>query len=381
MKTKLLTLLLFVLISNLMQSQTNITDYVSGVVGAKSLTVEGNIMYVLGSENIYSIDTTIDTPVPTVIYTVPSDFFLVNFTINGNLIYLVLENYIQVSDTFLGGKIVALDLNNLANPVEDIYTTSEYISAITNDGSTLYIIAETLTNPPNFEPFISHLDEIDSSISNPTAQLVVNNVTDTSVVTGITFDNGDIYLASSDDNEILKIDVNQSNPTVDVLTDFTYSRGIFKSGNDLYLSYGSLITKIDITDPSAGSTAIAINTTYQDTNPNDGTQFFANFRDVILVGNKIYATLAEQGKVVQAIDATLSTNQFNGVDISIYNDKNNIYVNGLNTQKETQIFNISGQLLINKTVSPNSNLIDISSLSSGIYIMTIDNQKTYKFVK
>ncbi|WP_081669565.1 T9SS type A sorting domain-containing protein [Winogradskyella psychrotolerans] len=381
MKTKLLTLLLFVLISTTMQSQTNTTDYVSGVIGAKSLTINGTDMYVLGSENIYSIDTTLNNPVPTVIYTVPNDFFLVNFTINGNLIYIALENYVQATDAFLGGKIVALDVNNLSNPVEDIYTTGEYISAITNDGSTLYITAETLTNPPSFDPFITHLDEIDSSISNPTAQLVVNNVTDTSVVTGITFDNGDIYLASSDDNEILKIDVYQSNPTVDLLTDFTFSRGLFKSGNELYLSYGSLITKIDITDPSAGSTAIAVNATYQDTNPNDGTQFFANFRDVILVGNKVYATLANQNKVVQAIDATLSTNEFDVVDMSIYNDKNNIYVNGLNRLKETQIFNVSGQLLMNKTVSPNSNSIDISTLSSGIYVMTVDNQKTFKFIK
>jgi hypothetical protein len=306
---------------------------------------------------------------------------LVNFTINGNLIYIILEIYIQATDTFLGGKIVALDVNNLSNPVQDIYTSSEYISAIANDGSTLYITAETLTNPPNFDPFITHLDEIDSSISNPTAQLVVNNVTDTSVVTGITFDNGDIYLASSDANEILKIDVNQSNPTVDLLTDFTFSRGLFKSGNELYLSYGSLITKIDITDPSAGSTAIAVNATYQDTNPNDGTQFFANFRDVILVGNKVYATLANQNKVVQAIDVTLSTNEFNVLETSIYNNKNYVYINGLTTPKDTQIFNVSGQLLMNKTVSPNSNSIDISTLSSGIYVMTVDNQKTFKFIK
>ena len=381
MKTKLLTLLLFALISNTMQSQTNTTDYVSGVIGAKSLTINGTTMYALGAENIYSIDTTLNNPVPTVIYTVPPDFFLVNFTINGNLIYIILENYIQATDTFLGGKIVALDVNNLSNPVQDIYTSSEYISAIANDGSTLYITAETLTNPPNFDPFITHLDEIDSSISNPTAQLVVNNVTDTSVVTGITFDNGDIYLASSDANEILKIDVNQSNPTVDLLTDFTFSRGIFKSGNELYLSYGSLITKIDITNPSAGSTAIAVNATYQDTNPNDGTQFFANFRDVILVGNKVYATLANQNKVVQAIDVTLSTNEFNVLETSIYNNKNYLYINGLTTPKDTQIFNVSGQLLINKTVSPNSNSVDISTLSNGIYMVTIDNQKTFKFVK
>ena len=381
MKTNLLTFFLFIIISNSIESQTDTTDYVSGIVDANFLTMNGTNMYVLGSENIYSIDTTLSNPTPTIIYTVPNDFFLVNFTINGNLIYIALENYIQASDTFLGGKIISLDLNNVSNPTQDIYTTGEYISSITNNGSTIYITAETLLNAPSFEPFITHLDEIDANISNPTAQVIANNVTNTSVVTSITFDNDIVYISSSDDEEILKVDVNQSSPTVDVLTNSTFSRGIFKSGNELYMTYGSLIRKIDVTNPSAGSTSVAVNTTYQDTNPNDGSLFYANFRDVVLVGNKVYATLANQGKVVEAIDMTLSTNEFNLTNINIYNNENNIYVNGLNNVKDINIFSISGQLLVNKKLSSNNNSIDISALSSGIYLLNIGNEKTFKFVK
>ena len=381
MKTNLLTFFLFIIISNSIESQTDTTDYVSGIVDANFLTMNGTNMYVLGSENIYSIDTTLSNPTPTIIYTVPNDFFLVNFTINGNLIYIALENYIQATDTFLGGKIISLDLNNVSNPTQDIYTTGEYISSITNNGSTIYITAETLLNAPSFEPFITHLDEIDANISNPTAQVIANNVTNTSVVTSITFDNDIVYISSSDDEEILKIDVNQSSPTVDVLTNSTFSRGIFKSGNELYMTYGSLIRKIDVTNPSAGSTSVAVNTTYQDTNPNDGSLFYANFRDVVLVGNKVYATLANQGKVVEAIDMTLSTNEFNLTNINIYNNENNIYVNGLNNVKDINIFSISGQLLVNKKLSSNNNSIDISTLASGIYLLNIGNEKTFKFVK
>ena len=381
MKTNLLTFFLFIIISNSIESQTDTTDYVSGIVDANFLTMNGTNMYVLGSENIYSIDTTLSNPTPTIIYTVPNDFFLVNFTINGNLIYIALENYIQATDTFLGGKIISLDLNNVSNPTQDIYTTGEYISSITNNGSTIYITAETLLNAPSFEPFITHLDEIDANISNPTAQVIANNVTNTSVVTSITFDNDIVYISSSDDEEILKVDVNQSSPTVDVLTNSTFSRGIFKSGNELYMTYGSLIRKIDVTNPSAGSTSVAVNTTYQDTNPNDGSLFYANFRDVVLVGNKVYATLANQGKVVEAIDMTLSTNEFNLTNINIYNNENNIYVNGLNNVKDINIFSISGQLLVNKKLSSNNNSIDISTLASGIYLLNIGNENTFKFVK
>lgn len=381
MKTKLLTLLILVFISNTIQSQTNTTDYVSGMSDANFLAMNGTDMYVLGSENIYRIDTTLSNPTSTVIHTVPTNFYLVNFTINGNIMYIALENYIEATDTFIGGKVMSIDLNNLTDPAQDVYATDEYISSITNNGSTIYITAETLVNPPSFEPFITHLYEINASISNPTAEVVVNNVNNTSVVTGITFDNDIVYISSSDDNEILKIDVNQSNPTVDVVTNNTFSRGIFKFGNELYLTYGSLISKIDVTNPSAGSTAVAVNTTYQDTNPNDGSLFFANFRDVVLVGNKVYATLANQGKVVQAIDMSLSTNEYNLANITIRNTKNYIYVNGLNNAKDTNIFSISGQLLVNKKLSSNNNSIDISTLSSGIYLLNIDNEKTFKFLK
>ncbi|WP_366187104.1 T9SS type A sorting domain-containing protein [Flavobacterium ovatum] len=382
MKTKLLTFLLFLLISNAAQSQTNTTDYVSGVLGATFLTMNGTDMYVLGSENIYRIDTTINNPTPTTIYTVPNDFYLVNFTLNGNLFYIALENYIQSTDTFLGGKIISLDLNNLSSPAQDIYTTGEYISSITNNGSTIYITAETLLNPPSFEPFITHLDKIDASIPNPTAQVIVNNVTNTSVVKGNIIDNNIIYLSSIDDQKILTIDVSQNNPSVNTLVSSRFSRGLFKSGNDLYMSNGSLITKIDLTNPTVGSTDIAVNSTYQDTN--NGSLFFANFRDVILVGNKIYATLQNQGRVVQAIDMTLSTNDFNNQlsNVFVYNKKNELYINGLNNQNHNiEIYTISGQKIVSKSISPTNNTIDINSLSTGIYILKIDNQFIQKIIK
>lgn len=383
MKTKLLSLLLFVLLSNTIKSQTSSTDYISGVVDATYLTMNGTDMYVLGSTNIYKIDTTISNPTPTIVYTVQSDFFLVNFTINGNLLYVVLENYIVATDTFIGGKIISLDLNNLSSPEQDIYTTGEYISSITNNGSTIYITAETPTNPPNFEPFTTHLDEIDASNPNPTAQVIASNVTNTSVIRDNIFDNNIIYLSSSDDEQILTIDVSQSNPTVNVLfSNSTFSRGIFKSNNELYISNGNLINKFDITNPSAGSTAIVVNDTYQDTN--NGNPFFANFRDVVLVGNTVYATLQNQGRVVQAIDNTLSVNEFNNQlsNLFVYSNKNKVFINGLNNRKyNVKIYNLTGSEILAKNIDQNENSIDIGLLSNGIYILNIDNKQTFKFVK
>lgn len=383
MKTKLLSLLLFVLLSSTIKSQTSTTDYVAGVVDATYLTMNGTDMYVLGSTNIYKIDTTVSNPTPTIIYTTQSDFFLVNFTTNGSLLYVVLENYIVATDTFVGGKIISLDLNNLSNPTQDIYTTGEYISSITNNGTTVYITAETPTNPPNFEPFTTHLDEIDASSPNPTAQVIVNNVTNTSVIRGSVFDNNTIYFSSSDDEQILTIDVSQSNPTVGILlNNSAFSRGIFKSNNELYISNGNSINKLDVTNPSAGLTVIAVNDTYQDTN--DGNTFFANFRDVALVGNTVYATLQNQGRVVQAIDMTLSTNNIEVInDFSIYPNptKGLIEIQSSIAVKNVSIYNSTGRLIRQF----NTSRIDISNLETGLYLVEIKTIKdeiiTKKLIK
>ncbi len=381
MKTKLLSLLLFVLIANAVRSQTSTTDYVSGVVDATYLTMNGTDMYVLGSTDIYKIDTTVSNPSPTSIYTTESDFFLVNFTINGNLLYVVLENYAVATDTFLGGKIIALDLSNLSNPEQDIYTTEEYISSITNNGATIYITAETPTNPPSFDPFITHLDEIDASNSTPTAQEIVSNLTNDSVVRGSVFDNNTIYVSSSSDGEILTIDVSQSNPTVNVLYSNTiFPRGIFKSSNDLYISDGSSIDKFDITNPSEGSTAIAINDTYT----NNGSSSYENFSDIVLVGNTVYATLQNQGRVVQAVDMTLATNKFTNQssNVSIYNNKNQVFVYGLTNEKHNvKIYSLTGSEILGKNMNSNDNTIDIDQLSNGVYLLNIDQKQSFKFIK
>ncbi|WP_026976419.1 T9SS type A sorting domain-containing protein [Flavobacterium tegetincola] len=384
MKIKLLSLFFVLLLSNTIYSQTNTTDYASGLTDATYLKMNGTDMYVLGSQNIYKIDTAASNPTPTVIYTVPSGFSLVHFTINANLLYVALENYIAATETFLGGKIIAVDVNNLSNPAQDIYTTSEYISSVTNVGATLYITAETLLNPPSFEPFMTHLDVIDASVASPTAQTLVTNVTNTSVIGGSVYDNAIVYLSSQDDDEILSINVSQAVPTVTTFQTFSFSRGLFKLNNELYMSNGSLIKKIDVTNPSAGSNSVAVNAAYQDTNPNDGSLFFANFRDVVVVGNTIYATLKNQGKVVQAVDTTLDTKDFNNQlsEISLYNNQNQVSVNGLTDESyNVRIYSLTGAEMIEQNISPDENSIDISQLSNGMYLLTIDDQQTYKFAK
>lgn len=382
MKTKLLTLLLSIVIVINSYSQTEITDYVSGLSDPTYISMSGSDMYVLGSQNLYVIDTASASPSPNIIYTAPTDFFLVNFTINGNLIYMAQENYVESTDTFLGGRIVSIDLSNISNPATEIYNTNEYISSLTNNGTTIYFSAETLINPPNFDPFFTHIDMIDSSLPNPTAENIVPNASDNSVYEDMIFDDNILFISSQDDTAIHNVDVTQNNPTVnDEATNLSFNRGIFKLGDELYISDGNLINKIEIGNPSASLIPVAINTTYEDTN--NGNPFYANFRDVLLIGNTMYMTLLNQGKIVQALDTTLSINEFDSElqQISIYNNENNIYVNGFNNILNIKIYSISGQEIMTKKLTLNNNLIDISSLSNGIYLLNIENKKTLKFIK
>ncbi|MGJ8594077.1 MAG: T9SS type A sorting domain-containing protein [Aquaticitalea sp.] len=383
MKTKLLSLLLIIVTAYSATSQTEIEDYASGMVEPNYLAMSGTDMYVLGATDIYRIDTTSNTPTPVSIYTVPADYYLVNFTINGNLIYIALENYIEASDTFLGGRIVSFDLNNPAQPTVELFSTPEYISSLTNDGSTIYFASETLVNPPSFEPFITHLDMIDASLPNPTAQTIVNDLNDTSVIAGMFYDDNEVFMSSSDDNSIFAIDIfDINNPVVVEIENLNYNRGIFKSGDDLYLANGSLINKLNLDDNTSNDlTPVAVNSTYEDVN--NGTTFFANFRDVVLIGNTVYMTLRNQGLIVRAVDATLTVNEFESplANVAVYNDANTIYIKGLSATNNAHIYSLNGQSLMHKELSSNNNAMDISQLSSGIYILNIDNQKTFKFVK
>lgn len=84
----------------------------------------------------------------------------------------------------------------------------------------------------------------------------------------------------------------------------------------MYVTNAHEIEKIDVNNPAATLDFIGSQTTYQDTF--NGTPYYANFRDVVLIGNKLYMTLEEQGRIVTIIDTTLGTPNFSGQTLKMY---------------------------------------------------------------
>jgi hypothetical protein len=284
------------------------------------------------------------------------------------------ENYILSTETWLGGRIVSLDLNNPSDPVQVIFSNSmEYISGLAVDGNTLYFSAETLINFPDFEPYFTHIDKIDITQTSPVPVNLVPNINEDNVVRDIIVDNNKL-LISIDNQKIYGVDTTVSNPTVETIVDgLNFNRGIFKKQNELYIADGFQTRKIELNNPSASLITVAQNTTYEDTN--NGTPFYANFRDVALIGNTMYMPLQSQGRIVTAVDATLNTDKFEVTQFNIYpNPAKDQFTIQFNTSEELENVNIYNNLGQSVLTSKDS-MVDTSNLTSGLYIVEIQTKK------
>ncbi len=381
MKTKLLFLFAFIITTANTYSQTEVSPYVENLIEPNRMVTDGTDLYVQGYENLYVIDTSAPTPTATLIYTPELNFSMYNLTISGNTLYMTEENYNESTGVFLGSRIVALDLNNLANPVDVVYSTGEFINALTISGNTIYFSAETLLNPPSFDPFITHIDKIDISQPNPEPTVIVSELTD-GVAQDIVLYNNDLYVSDIDNSTIHKFNATQIEPLVDnYLINLNTPRGLYVFSNELYIAENFETTKIDLDDFSADLENVAQNTTYQDVN--NGMDFYANFRDVAIIGTTIYMTLHEDenGRVVKIEDSTLSVDNLTLDNITVVNSDSNISVEGLKENTNVELYGLSGQLITTKNLTPNNNNIDISNLEKGIYLLKVENSKTFKLVK
>lgn len=382
MKTKLLFLLTFIVSSINIHSQTEVMEYAEGLIDPIRMISSGTDLFVLGNENLYLINTSTPTPTITNIFSPEENFFIYNLVKSGDILYMAQENFNETTGEFFGSSIVSLDLNNLSAPVEVIYSAGEFINALTIDGDIIYFSSETLLNPPNFDPFVTHIDKIDITETNPTATTIVANLTD-GVAQDIVLYNNDLYVSDIDNGIIHKFDATQIEPTVDnYLINLSTPRGLTVFGNELYISANYLLKKIDLDDLSADTVDVAQNTTINDVN--NGMDFWANIRDVAIIEDTIYMILQEEnnGRIVTVTDATLSQEDVTlNNNISVFNSSDNITVNGLESDTQVELYNLSGQLVTTKNLTPSDNNINISAYAKGVYLLKADNAKVFKLIK
>lgn len=378
MKKKLLfTILSFALFIN-SNAQQEALSYLSGLIEPSAIINQGAMLYVQGYGNLYQVDTTSPTPTATSIYSPEPNFYMTNLTISGSIIYISEENYDAVADVSLGSRIISLDLNNLAAPINVIYTTTQYVSSLAIKDGIIYFSSET--TPDINDDFTVQIYKIDSTITNPPATLLVSNLSASEPVDDMAFYNNNLLISVGGLGKVFGFDTTD---TVIVVTEYlnnlNFNKGLYVNGNKFFMAEANLIgtKQLDIT---SSLSYVAQNTIYQDSN--SGIPFSANFRDVVLIGDKIYMTLLNQGRVVTLQDASfLNANEFDLSKISIHNSQNEVVVSGLEYNQTAVLYNLSGQLLTTKNLSANENLIDISSFSKGVYILKLDNQKIFKFIK
>lgn len=378
MKTKLLLTFSSIIFFLNSYSQQEASSYLSNLVDPSAIISQGTMLYVQGYDNLYQVDTTLGTPVATSIYSPAPNFYMTNLAISGSMIYISEENYDEVADEFLGSRIIAIDVNNIAAPVNVIYTTTQYVSSLALKDSFIYFSSET--DPDINDNFIVQIYKIDSTVTNPTATLLVSNLSQNEEANDMAFYNNNLLISVGGVSKVYGFDVTDTVIVVsEYLSGLSFNKGLCVNGNRLFLTEAHLIgtKQLDVTE---SLDYVAQNTIYQDTN--GGTPFFANFRDVALIGDKIYMTLLNQGRVVTVQNPSfLTTSEFNSVAVSIHNSQSELVVSGLEDNQIAELYTISGQLVTRQTVSLNENSIDISSFSKGVYIVKLENQQTFKFIK
>jgi hypothetical protein len=380
MKTKLLfTVLCFAFYSHCF-SQLEASGYLSNLEEPSGMINQGNILYVQGPKNLYQVHTALTSPAAATIYTAAANFYMTNLAISGNVIYISEENYDEVADEFLGSRIIALDLNNLAAPVNVVYTSTQYVSSLAIKDAIIYFSSET--DPDEDDNFTVQIHKIDSTLPNPTATVLVSNLSENEEANDMAFYNNNLLISVGGVGKVFGFDASDEVIVAsEYINNLNFNKGLFVIGNSLFLAEANLIGTKQLDIP-ASLTPVAKNTLYQDIY--NGVPFNANFRDVVLIGNTLYMTLANQGRVVAVQDESfLSANEFDADlnTISIYNTTTEIVVSGLESNQTAALYNLSGQLLVTKNLSFNDNSMDVSSYPKGLYFLKLENQKVFKLIK
>lgn len=351
-----------------------VADFVSGMNAPQRLLVSGTNLYVKGEADIYVVDVTAATPTATSIFTAGLHQGIANFTISGTSLYIALETVNDEETETVNTTISKIDLNNLLAGAVPLYTSIDYINALTISGNTMYFTSEQEV----LGTITSFLYSFDVTDVNPSPANIISGF---GIVEELEFKDDIIYASDGQKNRIFAVNVNGTAVSLTMEYDLSFNRGIFINNNEIYITSGSQIKKGSLLDAEPITLqVVGENTTYQDNN--GGSSYYANFRDLVLVGDKMYLLLQEQGKIVTLIDATLSSNEFSFEGFSLLNDNVILTLNGLKSQQNVSFYNLLGQSVINENVDASNNTISITNLKTGVYILKLNGQgKSYKFLK
>ncbi len=365
-------------------SFSQITEYLSGLNSPTKMTVDGNIIYLNGWDNIYTINTADSSPSANLIYTMPTDFYAYKTLKLGNSLFILVENWIEATDSFEGMYIVKLDVTNIGAGTQTVISSPNFIASFALVGNRIYYSQEIETSP---DVYTTDIYSFDATQSTPVLTLEYTDFgLDDEAVDDVEVYNNVLYISSGGAEKIFKFDLSSSTSVPEEYlntTDLNFNKGIFiTSTGYLYVTNAHEIEKIDVNNPAATLDFIGSQTTYQDTF--NGTPYYANFRDVVLIGNKLYMTLEEQGRIVTITDTTLGTPNFSGQTLKMFPNPvtSDLFLVDNTDFNEFELFDPSGKKVKNGSIEFNT--IDFSQLEVGIYFLNLkgnNKQSNFKIIK
>lgn len=369
MKAKLL--LAFLITS--IYSQAQVSDFLSGFNAPNRLIIDNNIIYVKETDKISQINLSDPSPSSATVYGgLASPNVFTNIIKDGDIIIAA-----YTDDNTGISTIGSIDISDPTPSLTDQFTGLGFVQGLAIletqevQGSTTIFRSILFFTEENLTTNVVSLKKVDITSNTPVIETVLS--------TGLTnpqdmeFKDDILYIGNKDSNQIHSVDVTQTTPTASVFLNGVNCRGVYVFNDFLYFSDSGVIKKVPFSNTS--------NITTEAIDTGSNTDFL---RDVVISGNDLYMPQENFNKIVTKQDLTLSTNNFDTefTDVSIYNDENEILIKGLvNLTSKVSIYNLSGKLILTKEVNLNTSSIEINTLPNGIYLLNIDNKKTFKFIK
>ncbi|SHG62731.1 Por secretion system C-terminal sorting domain-containing protein [Flavobacterium fluvii] len=356
-KITLLFILFFALNVN-----AQVTDFVSGLNSPNRLLVSGTKLYVQGSSTIYVVDVTAPTPVASPIYTAPAHQYISNFTLSGTSLYFSFETFNAEETQQLACSISKIDVTNTGAGAVPVHSGTNYINALTVSGNTLYFASEVeISNNVN-----STLNSFDLTASNPVPTPIISGF---KVVEDLEVKNNIVYVSDRNNQKVYS--VNLASPSLVTFVNALFNKGTFINNDELYITDGNQVKKGSL----LGSAPISTQVVGQNSTS-------VNFRDVVLIGNKMYLSLQENGKIVTIEDTTLSSKEFASNTFSLLNNDAVLTLNGLDSKQKASVYNLLGQSIIETDLDASNNTLNITNLNSGVYVLKLNELGTsFKFLK
>lgn len=341
MKT-LITSLVALLFFGLLSAQ--VTQIASGLNDPHRLIVYNNYVYFTDANSVQRVD-----------YNNPTTPEIIMDTFNNPSGLVLNGNYLYIAD-FNGGRIVKIDITQPSPTIDNVIIGLNTPNGLAISGNYLYYT-------DNNSDIIA---KVDITNSNPTAEIVVQNV---GRPAGIDIRGNFLYFSIPFTKEIKKIDITINNPTPTlVVGNIIYPLGIKFRGDELYIANrnGNSIVRYNVVTDTRSNALTDLNQPL-DVAMNSDTLFFVNSGD-----NSIY----KAGGVLGLGQSDFAT------AIKLYPNPAQSFIRVTNLLEETpySIYTITGAKVATGTCKSDVD-ISVEDLSSGVYLMKLNNGKTLKFIK